>query len=84
MTTMRTQTTTAKTTRKSNNEEARRAFVGKLAEARKLMERIEKHLDDHMGVPPEEINWGHHGDACRIVHLLKEITEACGLTGEGK
>ena len=59
-----------------------RAFTGNLAEARDLVAMIQAHLDDHMGVDPEAVHWGHVGDAGRTVMALKEIAVACNLIPE--
>ena len=39
---------------------------------------ITRHVDDHMGVTPDEL-WGHVGDAGRLVELLKEAARGCNL-----
>ena len=59
-----------------------RAFTGNLAEARDLVAMIARHLDDHMGVDPEAVHWGHVGDAGRTVMALREIAVACNLIPE--
>ncbi len=82
MTTMKTQNAPAKTTRKTSNEEAIAAFAHNVASALELMTLIRRHLDDHMGVGPDEVNWGHVGDAGHTVEQLKEIARSCNLIGE--
>ena len=59
---------------------AEQVFIARIAEARELVERISKHLEDHLGVDPESLHWGHAGDAGRVVELLRQTAELCGLT----
>ncbi len=62
--------TPAKKTSKATIE-----FMGKIDRSRRLMAAIEKHLEDHLGVSPEEVNWAHAGDAGRLAGKLEEIAE---------
>ena len=48
-------------------------FISKIEEARSALSEIEEALDDHLGFAPEEINWGHVGDARWITERLGEI-----------
>ena len=79
MTTMKTQTAPAKNTRNSSNEKALQAFCINIADARELVTLIARHLDNHMEVGPDEVNWAHVGDAGRINESLKEIAATFNL-----
>jgi hypothetical protein len=37
-----------------------------------------------MGVGPDEVHWGHVGDAGHTVEQLKEIARSCNLISEAK
>ena len=75
---MSTKTTKAKTTR----SDAQTAFIHNIASARELITMLTRHLDDHMGVGPDEVHWGHVGDAGRLVENLKEAAVGCNLIPE--
>lgn len=62
-----------------NNDRARSAFLGKIDNARLILEAISAHLDDHFGVAPEEVNWAHAGDVGRMVNNLEEIAATFNL-----
>jgi len=74
-----TPTATAKAPRKSNKDQARDAFIHRIASARELITLLTRHLDDHMGVAPDEVNWANAGDAGHLVELLKEAARGCNL-----
>jgi len=79
MTTMKTQTTPSKNTRNASNEKALAAFCNNVANARELLTLISRHLDNHMEVGPDEVNWAHAGDAGRIYESLKEVASTFNL-----
>ena len=74
-----TMTATAKATRKSSKDQARDAFLHNVGSARELLAMLTRHVEDHMGVDPEELHWGHVGDASHLVELLKEAARGCNL-----
>jgi len=78
------QATAEKTTRNARNEKALQAFCINIADARELVTLIGRHLDEHMEVGPDEVNWAHVGDAGRIRESLKEIAATFNLIGEVK
>lgn len=43
------------------------------------LELLSEYMDDHMGVSPEEIHWGHVGSANHILEKLNEIIEFAGI-----
>jgi hypothetical protein len=80
---MKTQsTTTAKAPRKSSKDQARDAFLHNVGSARELLTLIRRHVEDHMGVDPDELHWGHVGDAGQLVEMLKEAARGCNLINE--
>lgn len=70
-----------KTTAVKNNK-AQDVFVSRVNEARKLMKLLSSHVDDHMDVDPERVNWADAGDAGRLVELLREAARGCNLIEE--
>lgn len=64
---------------KSNNEQAQEAFLHQVVSAQELMTVLRRHLDDHMGFGPDEINWAHVGDANRFRAALQEIADTFNL-----
>lgn len=75
---------TAKAPRKSSKDQALETFSHHVASARELVTMLRRHLDDHMDVGPDELNWGHVGDAARLVEVLKEAARGCNLIAEEK
>lgn len=73
------QATAAKTTPNTINEKALQAFCINLGDARELVTLLARHLDEHMKVGPDEVHWGHVGDAGRIRESLKEIATTFNL-----
>ena len=71
--TMKTQIAPAKNTRRTSNKKALVAFCRHVGNARELTTLIARHLGDHMEVGPDEVHWGHTGDAARIENALREI-----------
>ena len=61
----------------SEKNDPQGAFIGNLALAGQLLDAIKAHLDDHMGVAPEEVHWGHVGSAGKAREDLEEL--ACFL-----
>lgn len=58
------------------NDEALQAFMTRISTARSLLSALEAHLDDHMGISPEDVTWANAGDAGRLVEKLEDIAEA--------
>jgi hypothetical protein len=65
---------TSKKTTKSNDD-ALAAFVSKKTEIDAMLTRIQALSDDHFGVAPDEVNWGHVGSLGHYAELLKRITD---------
>lgn len=60
----------------SNNDRALEAFMGHCLEIEFLLKAL---AENHYGASPEEVNWGHVGDAARLAAKLKEALEPYGL-----
>jgi len=60
------------------NEKALDQFVSKTQEARELLAMISVELDEHMGAHPDNIHWGHVGDANYVLESLRDIARFMG------
>jgi hypothetical protein len=52
-------TPTMSTTRRTTNDQALAAFLTRKAEIDAMLERLAAFSDDHFGVAPEDVHWGH-------------------------
>lgn len=59
--------------RTTPNEEALGRFVEIVTQIRGVLEAIGEATDEHFDLTPEEIHWGHVGDAGRTLAGLTEI-----------
>ena len=71
----------------TNNKETRREealgrFMGTIAEINERLSELREFADDHMGLNPDEINWGHVGTAERFLKGLTEFTDMAYSRGE--
>ena len=57
-------------------------FVGNLTEISAILARLQSAVDDHLGIAPEIVNWGHVGDTAQIVSQLREIRDRLFHEGE--
>jgi len=57
-------------------------FVGNLTEISAILARLQSAVDDHMGIAPERVNWGHVGDTAQIASQLREIRDRLFHEGE--
>ena len=58
------------------------SFIAKAGEFNDLLERLQQMRDDHFGVSPHAVTWGHVGDVTHYVTALKEVTDAYFKEGE--
>jgi len=58
------------------------AFIAKKIEIDTMLARLTALSDDHFGVGPDEINWGHVGTLAHYAELLKRITDSAFKEGE--
>jgi len=64
-------------------ETALSAYVAAIAEIHETLTALLSHADDHLGTAPEDVNWGHVGNANYISEQLAEIARFLGLRQEG-
>ena len=65
-----------------DNRTALDAFIARKAEIDTMLERLKALSDDHFGVAPDDINWGHVGTLAHYAELLRQITNAAFKEGE--
>jgi hypothetical protein len=65
-----------------SNEDALASFVAKKAEIDAMLTRIQTLSDEHYGVEPDEVTWGHVGTLEHHAELLKRITDMAFNEGE--
>ena len=58
------------------------SVIAKAGEFDVLLQRLQQMRDDHFGVSPDEVTWGHVGDVTHHVNALKEVTDAYFKEGE--
>ena len=58
------------------------AYVARKAEIDTMLARLKALSDDHFGVAPDEVNWGHVGTLAHYAELLKRITDSAFKEGE--
>jgi hypothetical protein len=67
---------------KTNQQNALDAFCHNVSSARELVTLITRHLDDHMGVAPDEVTWADTGSAAHALEELKNVARFLNLIGE--
>lgn len=65
-----------------SNDQALNAFVAGKTEVDALLARLQQLSDDHFGVLPDEVHWGHVTSVTDSAALLRRITDA--WFGEGE
>jgi hypothetical protein len=55
------------------NEEAQSAYMRAMAAITAKLEKLEQWADGMGDVTPEEVHWGHVGDAAHIAHELETL-----------
>jgi hypothetical protein len=63
-------------TRRKNNDQALNAFIKRKVEIDAALARLQALSDDHFGVHPDEVHWGHVGTLADYAELLKRITDS--------
>jgi hypothetical protein len=58
------------------------AFVQRKAEIDAMLSRLQALSDDHFGVAPDEVTWGHVGSLGHYAELLTRITDMAFNEGE--
>jgi hypothetical protein len=72
---------TQKRTSKSN-EDALAAFVQRKADIDAMLARLQARSDEHFGVAPDEVTWGHVGTLGYYAELLQRVTDSAFHEGE--
>ena len=57
-------------------------FVLAIGECAELLARLRERVDDHLGVPPDGVAWGHVADADRLLLHLRHAAFAADVLGE--
>ena len=57
------------------NEKATTDFIKAVQSNNDLLLKITNHMDNHMNIDPENVNYGHVGSAGHVNNLLKEMCE---------
>jgi hypothetical protein len=70
------------TTETRSNDDALGAFVRNKAEIDVMLTRLQALSDEHFGVAPDEMTWGHVGTLEHHAELLKRITDMAFNEGE--
>jgi hypothetical protein len=68
--------------RHDDKQTALDAFIAHKAEIDTMLDRLKALSDDHFGVSPDDINWGHVGTLAHYAELLRQITNAAFKEGE--
>ena len=58
------------------------AYIARKAEIDTMLERLKALSDDHFGIAPDQIHWGHVGTLTHYAELLKRITDSAFKEGE--
>jgi hypothetical protein len=69
-------------TKTRSNEDALAAFVQRKAEIDTMLTRLQALSDDHFGVAPDEVTWGHVGSLGHHAELLERVTDSAFHEGE--
>ena len=64
------------------NDKAIAAFLQHKASIEEALKRLTDHIEEHAGVSPDDLHWGHVGDLARMDELLTNITDF--TFGEGE
>jgi hypothetical protein len=57
-------------------------FMGQMAEIRERLEELTDYADNFMEYSPDEISWGHVGNAGYFLEKLTELTDHAFKRGE--
>ena len=73
---------TMSTTRRTANDQALAAFIARKAEIDAMLERLAAFSDEHFGVAPEDVHWGHVGDLGHVIERLRQASDFLFQEGE--
>lgn len=55
------------------------AFLDNLTAVDALIAMLHEHAENHFGVHPDVVHWGHVGDVCMVRDQLQRIVDQLGL-----
>lgn len=58
------------------------AFIARKTEIDAMLARLQALSEEHFGVSPDEVTWGHVGDLAHYAESLKQISDAAFKEGE--
>ena len=61
--------------RRPDNAQALAAFVARKAEIDAMLARLAAFSDDHFGVAPDDVSWGHVGDLGFVAERLRQACD---------
>jgi len=57
-------------------------FIGQIGEINEKLAELQEFADNHMNFHPDDIHWGHVGDASYYLETLTELTDRAYGRGE--
>lgn len=72
----------ARTRQTTDNAEALDDFISAKFEIDAMLERLKGFSEDHFGIGPDEVHWGHVGTLTHYVSLLRQITASAFMDSE--
>ena len=73
---------TTKRRNAADNSEALAAFAARKAEIDTMLQRLASFSDEHFGVAPDEVTWGHDGDLGFVAERLRQACDFIFHEGE--
>lgn len=65
------------------NQKAFDAFIEAISKIAPLLDELKYVVvDNHMGIAPDNVNWGHVGTVNHLLELVTEVSVAAGLRDE--
>ncbi len=61
---------------------AQDSFIGIISEINDRLDELKAYAEDHMGVDPDTLNWGHVSSAQQLLAKLTELTDQAYKRGE--
>ena len=61
------------------NDKALTAFIAAITDIQGQLTILTMYADNHMEVPPDDVDWGHVGSARHVLELLTEATAFLNL-----
>lgn len=68
--------------RTADNVQALAAFVARKTEIDAMLQRLVSFSDDHFGVAPDDVTWGHVGDLGFVAERLRQACDFIFQEGE--